>query len=92
MGKLKKDTVFSQVADIRGNWSETCKAVSAKLAEMKGWSWQMSQNPYPGAQKRTFCAVFNVKTILFTRQARDKHRGNLIAGPFSCRCVWKRQP
>ena len=65
MGKLKKDTVFSQVADIRGNWSETCKAVSAKLAEMKGWSWQMSQNPYPGAQKRTFCAVFNVKTIIY---------------------------
>jgi|EP01044_Picomonas_judraskeda_P025702 hypothetical protein len=39
----------TQVADIRSNWSETCKAVSAKLAEMKGWSWQMSQNPYPGA-------------------------------------------
>ena len=39
----------TQVADIRSNWSETCQAVSAKLAEMKGWSWQMSQNPYPGA-------------------------------------------
>lgn len=39
----------SQVADIDGNWSATCKAVSTKLAEMKGWSWQMSQNPYPGA-------------------------------------------
>ena len=35
----------AQVADIRSNWSETCSAVSAKLAEMKGWSWQMSQNP-----------------------------------------------
>eukprot|EP01045_Picozoa_sp_COSAG04_P008683 COSAG04_NODE_486_length_13532_cov_5.975359_10_plen_218_part_00 len=35
----------AQVADIRSNWSETCRAVSAKLAEMKGWSWQMSQNP-----------------------------------------------
>ena len=38
----------AQVAMIRGNWSVTCKAVSAKLAAMKGWSWQMSAYPYPG--------------------------------------------
>ena len=39
----------AQVADIRSNWSATCRAVSAKLAKMKGWSWQMSKNPYPGS-------------------------------------------
>jgi hypothetical protein len=39
----------AQVAAIRGNWSMTCKAVSAKLAGMNGWSWQMSHGPYPGS-------------------------------------------
>lgn len=39
----------ARVADIRSNWSATCKAVSAKLSEMKGWSWQMSRGVYPAS-------------------------------------------
>ena len=39
----------AQLIDIRNQWSETCRAVSAKLAQMKGWSWQMSRNDYPGS-------------------------------------------
>ena len=31
------------------DWSATCKAVSAKLASMKGWSWQMCEGAYPGS-------------------------------------------
>jgi hypothetical protein len=39
----------ADVASIRGNWSRTMDAVSKKLAELKGWSWQMSNYAYPGA-------------------------------------------
>lgn len=39
----------ADVASIRGNWSQTMDAVSKKLSELKGWSWQMSNYAYPGA-------------------------------------------
>jgi hypothetical protein len=39
-------------------------------------------------RKRTFCAIFILKTIILPRQARDKHRKNSKKRvPFSCRAA-----